>query len=113
MCLAMVDMKFTHHSEKPTNHPLRLWRKSQEPRVSLETLAETMNCTRAHLSMIEHYLLMPSYSLTLKLSMLTDITMEEMAPPNKAMEVRRDVRQRFAVALAHRNSRQANRKSAA
>ncbi len=63
--------------------------------------------------MIEHYLLMPSYSLTLKLSMLTGITMEDMAPPHKATEVRRDVRQRFAVATALRDTRKANRKSAA
>lgn len=109
----MVDMKYSHHSEKPTNHPLRLWRKSQDPRVSLEVLAEAMSCTRAHLSMIEHYLLMPSYALTLKLSMLTGIPMEEMAPPDKAKEVTKDVRHRFALALENRDTRKANRKTAA
>jgi transcriptional regulator with XRE-family HTH domain len=103
----------THHSEKPTNHPLRIWRKSQEPRVALEVLAETLGCTRAHLSMIEHYKLMPSYALTLKLSMLTGISMEDMAPPHKAQEARKDVRERFAVAIKNRDTRQADRKRAA
>jgi transcriptional regulator with XRE-family HTH domain len=103
----------THHSEKPTGHPLRRWRKSQTPRVALEVLAETMDCTRAHLSMIEHYKLMPSYSLMLKLSLLTGISMEAMAPPQRAQEERRNVRERFAMAIRNRDTREANRKRAA
>ena len=109
----MPDNDFIHHSEKPTNHPLRLWRKAQSPRVSLETLAETMGCTRAHLSMVEHYLLMPSYGLTLKLSLLTGISMEDMAPPKKADQERKNVRERFAMAIKNRDTRAASRQRAA
>jgi hypothetical protein len=63
--------------------------------------------------MIEHYKLMPSYSLTLKLSMLTGISMEDMAPPHKAREEKKNVRERFAMAVKNRDTRQADRKSAA
>jgi transcriptional regulator with XRE-family HTH domain len=103
----------THHSEKPTGHPLRKWRKAHVPRVALETLAETLDCTRAHLSMIEHYKLMPSYSLTLKLSLLTGISMEDMAPPHKASQERKHVRERFAVAVKNHSARQASRQGTA
>jgi transcriptional regulator with XRE-family HTH domain len=102
-------VNINHHSEKPTPHPLRKWRKAQNPRVALETLAETMDCTRAHLSMIEHYKLMPSYSLTLKLSLLTGISMEDMAPPHKANQERKHVRERFAVAVENHSARTAGR----
>jgi transcriptional regulator with XRE-family HTH domain len=103
----------THHSEKPTDHPLRKWRKSQNPRVALEVLAQTLDCTRAHLSMIEHYKLMPSYNLTLKLSLLTGISMEAMAPPHRAREERKHVRERFALALEDRDTRNAKGKRTA
>jgi hypothetical protein len=110
--MAMLNSSWKHHSEKPTGHPLRKWRKTQYPRVALETLAEALSCTRAHLSMIEHYKLMPSYSLTLKLSLLTGISMEDMAPPNKAQETARDVRHRFDVAVKNHSARQATRQGA-
>lgn len=54
-------------------HPIRAWRKSQEPKVTLAKLAEAVGVTPSHLSEIEKGNNQPSLALASKLSTQTGI----------------------------------------
>lgn len=77
----MPNNRSNHHAEMPTDHPLRRWRKDQSSRVTLEQIAQSLDCTRAHVSLIEHYKLMPSLLLAFKLQTLTGVSMEKFVGP--------------------------------
>jgi transcriptional regulator with XRE-family HTH domain len=60
---------------------LRQWRKTQPDKVTLEQIAQSLDCTRAHVSLIEHYKLMPGLLLAFKLNVLTGVPMEKFVGP--------------------------------
>ncbi len=77
----MPNNRLSHHAELPTSHPLRQWRKTQPDKVTLEQIAQSLDCTRAHVSLIEHYKLMPGLLLAFKLQSLTGVPMEKFVGP--------------------------------
>lgn len=62
-----------------TDHPLRAWRKSQAPKVTLATLAARVGVTPSHLSEIETGNNEPSLALAITLSKETGIEVEKLA----------------------------------
>jgi len=56
-------------------HPLRLWRHSQEPRKTLVDLANDVGVTPSHLSEIENWKNEPSLDLLARLCRVTGIEM--------------------------------------
>lgn len=72
--------------EKPTKHPLRVWRKSQPEKVSLGSLAEQAGVTAAHLSQIEHYKGRCSWDLAKVLARITHLPVDDfyLAPADEA-----------------------------
>src|SRR5882757_6720170 len=100
------NIQLSHHAEVATDHPLRRWRKDQPGRVTLEQIAQSLDCTRAHVSLIEHYKLMPSLLLAFKLQLLTGVSMEKFVGPTDFLrKVSRDVK----LADSHKVRRQAAR----
>jgi transcriptional regulator with XRE-family HTH domain len=58
-----------------TEHPLRVWRHSQEPRKTLVDLAAEVGVTPSHLSEIENWNNEPSLDLLSRLYRVTGIEM--------------------------------------
>jgi transcriptional regulator with XRE-family HTH domain len=56
-------------------HPLRIWRHSQEPRKTLADLAAEVGVTPSHLSEIENWKNEPSLDLLSRLHRVTGIEM--------------------------------------
>jgi len=69
-----------------TEHPLRRWRNSQEPRKTLSEVAQAVKVTPSHLSEIENWKNEPSLDLTSKLSGLTGIDMREFVRSSEAAQ---------------------------
>ena len=57
-------------------HPLKTWRQSQHPKVTLAALAQRVGVTASHLSEVENYKNEPSLTLTSRLSDETGIEMK-------------------------------------
>lgn len=62
-------------------HPLKIWRQSQSPKVTLAALALRVGVTASHLSEVENYKNEPSLDLTARLSEATGLTMKEFVAP--------------------------------
>ena len=60
-------------------HPIRAWRKSRTPKVTLADLAKRIKVTPSHLSEIENGNNEPSLALAIKLSKETGIDVERLA----------------------------------
>lgn len=71
---------------KPSDHPLRAWRKRQEPSVTLTALAADLGVSPSHLSEIENWNNQPSLDLVARLHEITSIEMKEFAKPRVARE---------------------------
>lgn len=67
--------------EKPSNHPLREWRKKQNPTMTMNALAEKLGITSAHLSQIEHHKGRPSFDLATALAAITGMPVERFYVP--------------------------------
>lgn len=63
-----------------TDHPLRRWRLSFDPVVTLVSLASDVGVTPSHLSEIERGFNNPSVSLAVKLKKRTGIPAEQLLP---------------------------------
>lgn len=68
-------------------HPVRAWRKSQTPKITLATLADRLGITPSHLSEIEKGNNVPSLALAVKLSRETGIEIEKFADRRRNGEV--------------------------
>lgn len=70
-----------HHGLKiaamKQQHPLRHWRNSQVPSVTLSALAEKLSVTPSHLSEIENFNNVPSLKLAVELSRITSIDVKQ------------------------------------
>jgi transcriptional regulator with XRE-family HTH domain len=66
---------------KQSDHPLRAWRRSQEPQVTLTALAVQLEVSASHLSEIENWNNEPSLALAAKLHGATKIEMKDFAKP--------------------------------
>lgn len=62
-------------------HPLKVWRRGQTPKVTLAALAQRVGVTASHLSEVENYKNEPSLDLTNRLSELTGIEMKSFVVP--------------------------------
>jgi transcriptional regulator with XRE-family HTH domain len=62
-------------------HPLKAWRRSQQPKVTLSALAQRVGVTASHLSEVENYKNEPSLDLTNRLSDTTGIEMKAFVMP--------------------------------
>src|SRR5882672_10694606 len=102
----MQNNRSNHHAEVPTAHPLRRWRKDQPSKVTLEQIAQSLDCTRAHVSLIEHYKLMPSLLLAYKLNILTGVPMDKFVGP---ADFTRKVSNGVKLADNHKVRREAKR----
>lgn len=60
-------------------HPIRTWRKSQTPKVTLAVLAEQVGVTPSHLSEVENGHNKLSLDLAVKLSEKTGIEIAKLA----------------------------------
>lgn len=65
--------------EKPSNHFLREWRKSQG--LTMNKLADQLGVTSAHLSQIEHSKGRPSFDLSMALAKITGYPVERFYSP--------------------------------
>jgi transcriptional regulator with XRE-family HTH domain len=65
-------------------HPLKAWRRSQIPKVTLAALAQQVGVTASHLSEVENYNNEPSLDLTSRLSDITGIEMKSFVNPSDA-----------------------------
>lgn len=68
-------------------HPVRAWRKSQTPKVTLATLADRLGITPSHLSEIEKGNNEPSLALAVKLNRETGIDIAQFAGRRRTGEV--------------------------
>ena len=57
------------------DHPLRIWRHSQDPQKTLADLASDVGITPSHLSEIENWNNKPSLDLAVRLHRVTGIEM--------------------------------------
>ena len=62
-------------------HPLKVWRQRQSPKVTLAALARQVGVTASHLSEVENYKNEPSLDLTDRLSIATGIEMKDFVVP--------------------------------
>lgn len=62
-------------------HPLKIWRQGQTPKVTLAALARRVGVTASHLSEVENYKNEPSLDLADRLSEATGLEMKAFVPP--------------------------------
>ena len=67
-------------------HPLKAWRRGQQPKMTLVSLAQRVGVTASHLSEVENYKNEPSLDLTSRLSDLTGIEMKAFVVPTEAAQ---------------------------
>ncbi len=63
-------------------HPLKTWRRSQTPKVTLAALAQRVGVTATHLSEVENYKNEPSLNLVDRLSNETGLEMKAFVLPS-------------------------------
>jgi len=68
------------------DHPLKVWRRTQSPKVTLVALAQQVGVTASHLSEVENYKNEPSLDLTSRLSDVTGIEMKSFVVPAEAAQ---------------------------
>ncbi len=65
------------------DHPQKIWRQGQKPRVTLAALARRVGVTPSHLSEIENYKNEPSLDLAGRLSEATGLEMKAFVLPSR------------------------------
>jgi plasmid maintenance system antidote protein VapI len=68
------------------DHPLKVWRRTQSPKVTLVALAQQVGVTASHLSEVANYKNVPSIDLADRLSNATGLEMKSFVVPAEAAQ---------------------------